>query len=45
MTHRTSLLPLVDRLIVIDKGKVVADGPRLSVLDAIGGGRVAMVAD
>ena len=32
ITHRASLLSLVDRLIVIDGGKVVADGPRESVL-------------
>lgn len=28
ITHRTSLLELVDRVIVIDQGKVVADGPK-----------------
>ncbi len=28
VTHRTSLLELVDRVIVIDQGKVVADGPK-----------------
>lgn len=28
VTHRTSLLELVDRVIVIDAGKVVADGPK-----------------
>jgi ATP-binding cassette, subfamily C, bacterial LapB len=28
ITHRTSLLDLVDRVIVIDQGKVVADGPK-----------------
>lgn len=44
VTHRTSLLALVDRLVVIDKGKVVADGPKQAVLDAIAGGRVPMVA-
>lgn len=31
-THRASLLVLVDRLIVVDDGKVVADGPRDDVL-------------
>jgi ATP-binding cassette, subfamily C, bacterial LapB len=45
VTHRTSLLALVDRLIVLDKGRVVADGPKQAVLDAIAGGRVAMVSD
>lgn len=44
VTHRTSMLALVDRLIVLDKGSVVADGPKQAVLDALAGGRVAMVA-
>lgn len=41
ITHRASLLSMVDRLIVLDGGRVVADGPRQSVLDALAGGRVA----
>ena len=45
VTHRTSMLALVDRLIVLDKGRVVADGPKQAVLDALAGGRVAMVAE
>jgi ATP-binding cassette subfamily C protein LapB len=32
ITHRTSLLELVDRVIVLDKGKVVADGPKAMVM-------------
>lgn len=32
ITHRTSLLELVDRVIVIDGGKVVADGPKGQIL-------------
>ncbi len=35
VTHRPSLLTLVDRIIVIDKGRVVADGPKQEVLDAL----------
>jgi ATP-binding cassette subfamily C protein LapB len=35
MTHRASLLAMVDRLIVIDNGTVVADGPKASVLEAL----------
>jgi ATP-binding cassette subfamily C protein LapB len=31
-THRLSLLSLVDRLLLFDKGKLVADGPRDKVL-------------
>ncbi|MDZ7750537.1 MAG: type I secretion system permease/ATPase [Gammaproteobacteria bacterium] len=37
VTHRTTLLPLVDRLIVLDRGRVVADGPRDTVLQALSG--------
>ena len=32
ITHRPSLLDLVDRIIVISRGRVVADGPREEVL-------------
>jgi len=31
-THRTSMLALINRLIVIDRGKLLADGPRDAVL-------------
>ena len=34
-THRHSMLELVDRLIVIDKGQVVADGPKQRVIEAL----------
>lgn len=34
-THRVSLLKVVDRLIVFDHGRVVADGPREAVLAAL----------
>ncbi|MEM8686292.1 MAG: type I secretion system permease/ATPase [Pseudomonadota bacterium] len=34
-THRHSMLRLVDRLIVIDGGRIVADGPRQEVLDRL----------
>ncbi len=32
ITHRTAMLPLVDRLVVMDQGRVVLDGPRDEVL-------------
>ncbi|HYC81094.1 MAG TPA: type I secretion system permease/ATPase, partial [Solirubrobacterales bacterium] len=32
ITHRLPLLRLVDRIVVLDKGRVVADGPRDTVL-------------
>jgi ATP-binding cassette subfamily C protein LapB len=37
ITHKATLLELVDRVIVLDQGKVVADGPRDKVLGAGGG--------
>ncbi|MDH0893900.1 MULTISPECIES: type I secretion system permease/ATPase [unclassified Pseudomonas] len=40
VTHRTSLLSLVDRLVVIDRGRIVADGPKAEVMDALKGGRI-----
>lgn len=40
VTHRTSLLSLVDRLIVMDGGKVVADGPKDDVFSALASGQV-----
>ena len=40
ITHRSSLLALVERLIVIDGGRVVADGPKDQVLADLNKGRV-----
>lgn len=40
VTHRTSLLDLVDRLIVIDNGQIMADGPKASVVEALQNGRI-----
>lgn len=40
VTHRASLLSLVDRLIVLSDGKVVADGPRDQVLNSLKDGEV-----
>jgi ATP-binding cassette subfamily C protein LapB len=37
ITHRTSLLPLVDRLILLDKGRVMADGPSTEILKKLSG--------
>jgi ATP-binding cassette, subfamily C, bacterial LapB len=44
VTHRTSLLSMVDRVIVIDGGKVVADGPRERIMEALQSGRIAKAA-
>lgn len=35
VTHRGSLLSLVHRLVVLDAGKIVADGPRDRILEAL----------
>ncbi len=40
ITHRASLLDMVDRLIVIDNGTVVADGPKAFVLEAMKKGQL-----
>lgn len=40
VTHRASLLSLVDRLIVIDRGQIVADGPKAAVMEALRKGQV-----
>lgn len=40
VTHRTAMLSLVDRLVVLDNGKIVADGPKDAVVDALRKGRI-----
>jgi len=40
ITHRSSLLSLVDRLIVVDNGKVMADGKKEDVLEALKRGHI-----
>lgn len=40
ITHRASLLGLVDRVVVIDNGAIVADGPREKVLEALKKGQL-----
>ena len=44
VSHRTSLLDLVDRLIVMDAGRVVADGPKEQVILALRQGRIGKAA-
>lgn len=36
VTHRPTLLKLIDRVIVVNDGKIVADGPRDAVLSQLG---------
>ena len=43
VTHRNSLLEMVDRIIVIDNGKLVADGPRDSVIQLLQQGKIGKV--
>lgn len=45
VTHRASLLNLVDRLIVVDHGRIVADGPKDSVLEALKKGQIKVAAN
>jgi ATP-binding cassette subfamily C protein LapB len=40
VTHRTSLLTLVDRVLVLERGRLLADGPRDLVLAALREGRL-----
>jgi len=44
VTHRTSMLAMATRVIVIDGGKVVADGPRDRIMEALASGRIARAA-
>lgn len=41
ITHRSMLLELASRIIVLDNGQVVADGPKQDVIDALKSGRVS----
>lgn len=40
ITHRAAMLALVDRLIVLEAGRIVADGPKDAVIAALRKGRV-----
>lgn len=44
VTHRNSLLDLATRVIVVDDGRIVADGPRDQVIQALQSGRIGRVA-
>ncbi|MBJ7551724.1 type I secretion system permease/ATPase [Marinomonas ostreistagni] len=40
ITHKSSMLDLVDRLIVMDNGRILADGPKAHVFDALRQGKL-----
>ncbi|MEZ9469821.1 type I secretion system permease/ATPase [Vibrio lentus] len=43
ITHKTSMLDVVDRVIVMEKGSIIADGPKAKVLSDLKQGRVRAV--
>ncbi|MEX6503527.1 type I secretion system permease/ATPase [Pseudomonas zhanjiangensis] len=42
VTHRASMLSLVDRLVIIDRGQIIADGPKGSVMEALKKGQISV---
>jgi ATP-binding cassette subfamily C protein LapB len=44
ISHRASLLDLVDRIIVMDGGRIMADGPKEQVMTALRQGRIGKAA-
>lgn len=44
ISHRTSMLDLADRIIVMDGGRVMADGPKEQVITALRQGRIGKAA-
>ena len=44
-THRMAMLDVVDRLIVVDGGRIIADGPKAQVLQALAGPPSAAAAE
>ena len=40
ITHKASMLDLVDRILVMERGRLVADGPRDKVLEALKSGKI-----
>jgi len=42
VTHRASMLSLVDRLLIVDRGRIIADGPKESVMEALKKGQISV---
>jgi ATP-binding cassette subfamily C protein LapB len=40
ISHRSSLFDLVDRIIVIDNGRIMADGPKNDIIEALRAGKI-----
>lgn len=40
ISHRSSLFDLVDRIIVIDSGRIMADGPKADIIEALRAGKI-----
>jgi len=44
VTHRYAMLPLVSRIIVLEKGRIILDGPRDTILNNLKGNNPAVAA-
>jgi len=42
VTHRASMLSLVERLVIVDRGRIIADGPKESVMEALKKGQISV---
>jgi len=42
VSHRASMLSLVDRLLVIDRGHIIADGQKQLIIDAMKAGTLGI---
>jgi len=40
ITHRTAMLDIVDRIVVMEQGSIVADGPRDRVMELLKSGKI-----
>ncbi|TVP93359.1 MAG: type I secretion system permease/ATPase [Pseudomonadaceae bacterium] len=40
VTHRTAMLELTERILIMDAGKIVADGPKADVIEALRQGKI-----